>query len=225
MRVSPVEAHRLWAPIYELGPNPLLALERRSTWALLRSLHPARVIDVGCGTGHWVLRFQQLGTSVFGLDACQEMLAEATKRPTLSGRLIAGDVHALPFREGSADLVLCSLSLGYFGNIQRAFSEFARVVAKGGHIAVSDLHPDALAAGWTRSFKLDDLLYEIDHHTYSLAEIDHVAQHAGLQVRLRQTAYFDEPERRVFQDARKADLFDRVKTTPALFTCLWEKPC
>lgn len=35
---------------------------------LFELVQPGRVIDVGCGEGHWLLAFEQLGAEVIGLD-------------------------------------------------------------------------------------------------------------------------------------------------------------
>ncbi len=35
---------------------------------LFELVQPARVIDVGCGEGHWLLPFEELGAEVIGLD-------------------------------------------------------------------------------------------------------------------------------------------------------------
>src|SRR5947209_3754795 len=112
MRVSAIEGHRLWAPVYDSGLNPLVALERRAMRNLVKPLRPSRMIDVACGTGKWLLHFQQAGSQVFGCDACQEMLSEATKTPSLRGRIALGDAERIPFSNSIADLVLCSISLG-----------------------------------------------------------------------------------------------------------------
>lgn len=225
MRVSAIEGHRLWAPVYDSGLNPLLALERRAMQDLLKPLRPSKMIDVGCGTGQWLLYFQTAGSDVFGCDGCEEMLKQATKFVSLRGRIALAEAECIPLRRSIADLVLCSLSLGYFLNIERVFREFARVTKPGGLIAVSDLHPDALASGWSRSFKVGEQRYEIDNHQRTMQEIKCAAAQAGLTPRSCQAIYFSPSELPVFQQAGKEDLFRAVKTTPALFTSLWEKPC
>ncbi|MGI9074966.1 MAG: class I SAM-dependent methyltransferase [Bryobacteraceae bacterium] len=225
MRVPTLEGHRLWAPVYDSGPNPLLALERRAMWNILEPLQATKVIDVACGTGHWLLHLQEAGSDVFGCDFCQEMLDEAQKIFSLRGRLALADAECIPFHTSIADLVLCSVSLGYFHDLDRAFLEFAKASKPGGFIAISDLHPDALSTGWSRSFKLGEQRYELQHYRRSIHEITSAASGAGLEPKLRQDVYFGAAEAPIFQRAGKQELFSRLITTPALFIGLWEKPC
>jgi len=224
-RVSAIEGHSLWAPLYDLAPNPLLALERRTMRNLLESLRPAVMVDVACGTGQWLLHFQQLGSSVFGVDACEQMLNEARKNMSLHRRVVLGHAERLPFRESVSNLVLCSMALGYFHDLHRVFREFARVSAPGACIAVSDLHPNAIASGWTRSFKLGETRYKIDHYCHSLEKIGDAAATAGLRSMLYKTAHLDDPELSTFKRAGKEELLSTLRNTPALSVSLWEKPC
>jgi ubiquinone/menaquinone biosynthesis C-methylase UbiE len=106
MLVPAVEGHSLWAPVYDSGPNPLLALERRAMWNVLEPLQATKVIDVACGTGQWLLRLQQAGSDVFGCDLCPEMLGEAQKIFSLRGRLALADAECIPFHASIGDLVL-----------------------------------------------------------------------------------------------------------------------
>lgn len=225
MRVSALEGHRLWAPVYDSGLNPIVALERRSMWTLLKPLPPGRVIDVACGTGRSLCYFQQAGWDVFGCDCCEEMLREASKNFALRGHLTLADAERVPFPASTADLVVCSLSLGYFHDAGRVFLEFARMSKPGGLIAVSDLHPDALNAGWTRSFKVGDQRYEVAHHRRALKDIRALASAAGLRPKLNEPVHFGTAELPTFQQSGKENLFQVTKSIPALFICLWEKPC
>lgn len=223
--LSSIEGHRLWASVYDFTPNPLLSLERRSMWDRLKALQPAVMIDVACGTGHWSLHFQQQGTAVLGVDACEQMLSEARTKLPLRTHLAIGEAENLPFRSNIANLVLCSMALGYFHDIDRVFQEFTRVSAPGACVAVSDLHPMALAAGWTRSFKLGEERYEIEHYCRPLEEIERSASRAGLCPTFYETVYFSTAESLLFKRAGKEYLFDTLKTVPALFISLWSKPC
>ncbi len=224
MRVSALEGHRLWAPFYGHSGNPVLALERRSLANILSSLKPATVVDVACGTGYWLLHFQKQGATVFGVDFSSEMLGEAT-RFLLRGRVALGNAEFLPIRDEAADLVVCSMSLGYFPNLLGTFREFQRIAAAGACIAVSDLHPAAVSAGWTRSFTVGETHYEIEHYSPSLEDIDHAALAAGLCARHGETVYFGDSEYPIFEAHGKAERFLVVKETPALFLRTWEKQC
>jgi ubiquinone/menaquinone biosynthesis C-methylase UbiE len=183
------------------------------------------MIDVGCGTGRWLLHFQQSGVAVFGIDLCDAMLFQSAACASLRGRLMLGDVERLPFCDNAADLILCSLALGYFPNLRKSFSELARICAYGGRVAISDLHPKALASGWTRSFKRQCAAYEIDHYVYQWKQINEAASEAGLRLTLQHAACFEDPERSLFEKCGKGYLFTAAAAVPALFAAVWERPC
>jgi ubiquinone/menaquinone biosynthesis C-methylase UbiE len=225
MRVSAIEGHRLWAPVYDSGFNPLLALERRAMNDVLKQVTARTILDVACGTGRWLLHFQRAGSRTFGCDACEQMLRAAMKHASLRGCVAVGDAERIPVSSSFAGLVLCSVSLGYFRNLEQVFREFARTAKPGGFVAVSDMHPDAAAAGWTRSFKVGEQRYELEHYPRKLAEIDTAASNAGLQRKSRHEVCFGAPEFPIFERAGKKEIFTSLLRVPALFIGLWENPC
>jgi len=225
VRVSAMEGHRQWAPGYDAGLNPLLALETRLLLEKLSPLWPAHFVDIACGTGRWMaLMAGQCGARVFGLDLCPEMLREASRKPGLGGCLAIADVCRLPLASSTADLTLCSFALGYLASPGEALAQMARVTRKGGRVVVSDLHPVALAAGWTRSFRANGESYEIDHHAHSIFDWESAAGDAGLSLEWRLEAAFGEPEREIFRRAGKEAAFLELKRTPALLAISWAKP-
>jgi ubiquinone/menaquinone biosynthesis C-methylase UbiE len=225
MLVSAERGYGIWAETYASEPNPILALESRMLRRLLASQQPKRVLDIACGTGRWSLYFRQLGADVIGLDASQPMLAQAAKQSQLAGSLILANADALPIRNNSADLILCSMSLGYFRKLADVFLEFARTAAAGATVVISDLHPAAIAAGWTRSFKKNGQKFEIEQQAHTVADIENAGQRAGLQMALAHTAYFDDSDLSSFRAAGRESLFAEVRETPALLITIWKKPC
>jgi SAM-dependent methyltransferase len=224
MRVSPAEGYRLWAPCYDAGPNPLLALEMRTLEGLLGPVASRRVIDVASGTGRWTARLAQLGADVFGIDVSPEMLAEAEKKPELPGRLVQADATALPLPPETADIALCSFALGYIRSFGRAVSELARIVRPGGTVIVSELHHLSIAAGWTRSFRAVDTVYEIDHFSRSSDQLCDAGRRAGLELELQLDVRFGEPEREIFRAAGRAQAFTELSRVPAVWIGIWRKP-
>jgi ubiquinone/menaquinone biosynthesis C-methylase UbiE len=190
----------------------------------LQSLDKNFVLDVACGTGQSLAPLQRSGSMVFGVDACQEMLGQAARCTSLRGRLAVANAEQLPFPAGFASLVLCSMALSYFDNLAEVFEEFARVSAPGASVAVSDMHPEAQAAGWTRSFRAGKLQVELDHHRRSWEEIERTAEHAGLEACACTSVFFGEQERPIFERADKAALFATIQKKPALCLAIWKKP-
>lgn len=224
MRLPAIEAHTVWAPVYDSTPNPLLALERRSLAPLLNGRTTGTIIDMGCGTGQWLAHLQQAGANVFGMDLCEAMLNQCRRhRDGTSGRLIRADAHSLPFANGCADVVLSSMSLAYFEDLNLVFKEFIRVARLGASVVVSDVHPEAIAAGWTRSFKSGPIHYQIEHFQHSLEQILFAAYRAGLRLRWCSEARLGCAERPIFCEAGKPELLDALTTRPALFLAIWEK--
>ena len=97
-----------------------------------------RVLDVACGTGVAArAAADRVGDSgsVVGLDLNPAMLEIAARtRPDIEWR--EGDVSELPFGEESFDAVLCQSAVFFFPDVDRAFSEMARVVRRGGVVAI-----------------------------------------------------------------------------------------
>jgi len=107
--------------------------------ALLRRLPPARVLDVGCGTGFLT---RHLHGDVTALDQSPGMAAIAAERMP-HARVVVGDAVPLPFGDGEFDRVVTSHFYGHLLPGEReAFVEEARRVA--GELVVADT---ALRAG------------------------------------------------------------------------------
>jgi SAM-dependent methyltransferase len=95
-----------------------------------------RVLDVATGPGYVARRAAERGTHVVGVDIAEAMLALARARcPELDFR--QADAEALPFPDGSFDAVVANFLVLHLGRPERAASEFARVLAAGGRLALT----------------------------------------------------------------------------------------
>src|ERR1035437_2567599 len=192
IRVSAREGYALWADTWDATPSPIVALEQRALLPWIARLHPRRAIDVGSGTGRWTARL-----SAIGVDASPAMLAVAAGKPGLRGRLAAADATALPIASGAADLVLCALTLGCIRDQAAAMHEFARILAPGGTLLLTDFHPATAAHGWRRTFRHDGRVYELENHAYTLDQLRDAA--ANLELAESAEATIGEPERGLFE--------------------------
>ena len=222
--MTALEAHRIWSEIYDESPNPLLALETRIVARLLGPLENRRIVDVGCGTGRWLTCAESQGAHVFGIDFCREMLLRAAVKPRLAGRLALATAERLPFGDRMADLVVCSFVIGYLVDPGFAIREMARISAPGARIVLSELHPDAAAAGWKRGFRHNGTPYEIEHSPHPIPCLLGAASQAGLQLDRTQVAAFGEPEREIFLRAGRDRLFEDASRVPAIWAAVWSKP-
>jgi malonyl-CoA O-methyltransferase len=205
MTVLPArEAYRRLAEDYDSSPNALIALEERFMTPLIpETLAGCMVIDVGSGTGRWSRICRSRGAWAIGLDFCFEM------RP-----MVQGDATRLPFPDASADLTICAFALGY---APECFEELIRITRPGGAVLVSDVHPDALKRGWTRSFRSRGEVIQVADTAYSLADLR--APHAELSCLMEPR--LGAPERGIFEQAGRRDLYEEACSAPAIFVGRW----
>jgi ubiquinone/menaquinone biosynthesis C-methylase UbiE len=99
---------------------------------LLRPASPgARLLDLGCGTGHYLLWARGRGYEAVGTDGSEAMLAEARRLNPMS-QLHLAPAHAQPFAEASFDAILCIEVLRYLPHIDPCLREMSRVLKPGG---------------------------------------------------------------------------------------------
>jgi ubiquinone/menaquinone biosynthesis C-methylase UbiE len=104
----------------------------------------ARVLDVACGTGavtRAAARRAGRSGSVTGADFGEPTLAIARSRAAEPGAApiewVQADAAALPFPDGTFEIVLCQQGLQFFADRHAALAEAARVLAPGGTVAVA----------------------------------------------------------------------------------------
>jgi len=100
----------------------------------------ARILDVGCGTGRWLRRYQALGLQATGVDATPEMLGLARERGTASP-LVSGEAGRLPFADAEFDCVSDITVVQHIPRSQQpqALGEMVRVLKPGGRLILLQL--------------------------------------------------------------------------------------
>ncbi|BDZ46033.1 class I SAM-dependent methyltransferase [Naasia aerilata] len=108
---------------------------RRAWWSLLEPLlppAPARIADLGCGTGSLTLLLTDHGHEVTGLDQAPAMLERA--RSKLGGRasLVQGDAAHPPLPAAAFDVVLARHILFALPEPEAVVGRWVRLLAPGG---------------------------------------------------------------------------------------------
>ena len=107
-----------------------------------------RALDVGCGVGHWGLRwlpFLADDATLVGVDREPAFFAEARERAASRGlaervAFEQADASALPFPDDSFELVTCQTVLMHVADPAAVLAEMVRVLAPGGLLAVAEPH-------------------------------------------------------------------------------------
>ena len=109
---------------------------------------PAVILDVGCGTGQItaLLMKKYRKARVIGLEVVPALVTKAGKRApwfrTLYGAV--AEAGALPVAAASCDLIFSNLTLPWYPDLDRVFTEFRQALKPGGALLFSTLGPDTL---------------------------------------------------------------------------------
>jgi SAM-dependent methyltransferase len=96
-----------------------------------------RVRDLGCGDGSFTAALAQAGAATVGADVAVAAVERATRgHPELDFRLVAID-GALPFEDGTWDLIWASEVIEHVADTARWLSEVRRVLRPGGRLLVT----------------------------------------------------------------------------------------
>lgn len=201
-----------WGISYgELGQRQVMGKLAKALGA--RPSHYPRGLEIGAGTGYFGLNLMRAGVigDLAAVDISPGMLAElerSAQRLGLEAETAACEAAALPFPDGSFDLVFGHAVLHHLPDLQGCFREFRRVLRPGGALAFCgepSLYGDRLSSWpkraayrvaplWraavrasvraeraTEEHEEDVLEQVVDVHAFTPAALDRAARSAGFQ--------------------------------------------
>jgi len=118
---------------------------------LLEAIGPVAglsVCDAGCGTGRLMARLEAEGARVIGVDVDRASLAVARTRVT--GELVEGDVHRLPFDDAHFDVTVAVTVCEFAADPSVVIAELVRVTRLGGRVVIGSLHRSSPWGWWNR---------------------------------------------------------------------------
>jgi ubiquinone/menaquinone biosynthesis C-methylase UbiE len=172
----------------------------------------AAVLEVAPGPGYLAIEVARLDRfQVTGLDISRTMVEIAHENATSAGVAVdfeRGDATAMPFADGSFDLIVCQAAFKNFRRPVSALDEMHRVLRPGGLAVIQDMRREATSAeidqevrsqqlGAVNGFITRRVLAGLRNRAYSTVQFERLvaesrfsscAVHAegiGLEVRLR----------------------------------------
>jgi ubiquinone/menaquinone biosynthesis C-methylase UbiE len=144
--------------LWEAVPEGLVPPDMRLREAFLlerlvlareRAGRPPRVLDVGCGEGHFATALRRAGAEVVAVDVAAEPLRRAGLRdPALDLRLVEPEAP-LPLEDASFDLVWAGETIEHVADTAQWLSELRRVLCSGSVLSISTPDHGPLSRLWT----------------------------------------------------------------------------
>jgi SAM-dependent methyltransferase len=101
-----------------------------------------RMLDVATGTGHTAFAFAPHLQEVIATDLTAEMVTEGKKLKEKLGirnvEFSIADVHEMPFKRESFEIVTCRRAAHHFTDLNQALREMMRVLKSGGRLTIDD---------------------------------------------------------------------------------------
>jgi SAM-dependent methyltransferase len=120
-----------------------------------RKIQPGmRVLDVACGTGNLAIPAALVGAIVTGVDIAANLVGQARARARSKGLDIQfdeGDAEALPYEDGSFDLVMSMWGAMFAPRPDVVTRQLTRVCCAGGQIAMANWTPSGFIGEMFRS--------------------------------------------------------------------------
>lgn len=130
-----------------LGSGPWYRKEVLMRNGLQRGMH---ILDVAAGTGLVTTAAREIVGAegrVVALDPSPGMLAELRKKVDVE--IIEGYAEDIPLPDGEVDFISMGYALRHVGDVDRAFSEYFRVLRDGGQVCLMEIsRPESRVGRW-----------------------------------------------------------------------------
>jgi len=99
---------------------------------LLRNIQGGKLLEIGCGTGHWSQFFSEFGFEVTGVDVSERMINIAQSKGIPNTSFEIADGHFLPFKNGVFDVTAAIVTLEFVRDAELVVREMVRCTRRSG---------------------------------------------------------------------------------------------
>lgn len=114
---------------------------------LIAEIAARRVLEIGCGTGHWLKTLAPQVERIVGLDSSSGMLLQARGSASLI-ELVCGSADSPPFAGDSFDIIFVVNALHHFNEKQQFAEKAQHLLKAGGALAIIGLDVPSAIGHW-----------------------------------------------------------------------------
>ncbi len=198
------------APVHDRRVSPLLALYLRLMETSLINVRDKIVVGVGYALDQEIMRLYTRGARAVKADFTPENLSSDPEASTTFIRIDEHDV-------GLADVVICSFALSYVADVNQIAESLSELSVPGADLFLIDIHPETDRLGWRKPLAPDGLPADLPVKVHDLSTIRQTFDAAGFELESLMEPRLGHPERRLFENIVRPDLFDQVRHMPAIY--------
>lgn len=190
------KAYDHWSNQYDTNTNLTRDLEASALRSILSEIKFTSCLEIGCGTGkntEWLANKTKQLTAV---DFSDEMLSIAKKKIKADHvQFLLADINDnWDFISLNYDLVTFSLVLEHVENLDPVFNKVSKVLNKGGHVYIGELHPFKQYTGSKARFETEEGLQIVPCFDHHISDFANAGKNNGLQM-TDINEYFDNSDR------------------------------
>lgn len=222
-----IAAYNLWADDYDNQPDNLMFYLDEAVFTKLiepLNLTGKIIADIGCGTGrHWPLVYKKQPEAITGFDVSAGMLQKLKLKFPNANTIKITDGYEETIPSETYDLVFSTLTIAHIENINRALTEWCRVLKMGGDLIITDFHPDALAAGGKRTFTYRDKNIAIVNYIHTIITIRGIIENQGLVLVNHQERLIDKSVMDYYIKQNALHVYWKFENMPMLYGLHFKK--
>ncbi|MEI7868460.1 MAG: methyltransferase domain-containing protein [Candidatus Methylumidiphilus sp.] len=146
------------------------------------------ILDIGCGTGNETQNiYKYFQCKVFGIDLSEDMLKKARQK-TDEITWLNGCAESIPLKNNSVDIITSFFSVHHFSNIDKAISEFNRIMKSDGLVFLVTISHEQMSNSLEYKFFPELLEYDTQR-VPSIDFIERVFVQNGFLVKIKNLFY------------------------------------